>query len=117
VREHAAEFHAADDFFQIAGIAFDAGQGVVVAFLACHVEQLARIPKRLVQPGQGVDDVFQFTPFLAQFLCFFGIVPDGRVFQQLDDFSQALLFDIVVKDTPEGPGCASSGQPGGFLWH
>jgi hypothetical protein len=49
-----------------------------------------------------VDHVFQRFFFLAEFLRAFGIVPDLRVFQGGIDFSQAVDFDIKVKDTPEG---------------
>jgi len=70
----------------------------------------------LIEFGQGFDNRFQGAAFLAQFLGALGIIPDRRVFQQLDDFSQAFLFAIVVKDTSAGRWPVRKGFRGGWRW-
>jgi hypothetical protein len=70
----------------------------------------------LVELLQRIDDPFQGAAFLAQFLGALGIIPDRRVFQQLDDFGQAFLFAIVVKDTSAGRWPVRKGFRGGWRW-
>lgn len=60
--------------------------------------------------AQGIDDGLKIAALLAEFLRAFGVIPDCGVFQQLRDFGQTLLFDLVVKDTPEDRCCASGGR-------
>jgi hypothetical protein len=45
-------------------------------------------------------DLFKTRTFTAKFLGALGIVPDLRLLQLANDFRQALVFAIEVKDTP-----------------
>jgi hypothetical protein len=62
-----------------------------------------------VQFVQHTDDRLQACPFLPQFLGMLGIVPDFGIFELALDFDQPIVFSIVVKDTPSGPGSAPEG--------
>jgi hypothetical protein len=53
-----------------------------------------------------IDDFFQLSPFFAQFLGLFRVIPDVRIFQFPLDFIQALLFGFKVKGTPSERGYA-----------
>jgi hypothetical protein len=60
---------------------------------------------------QGQNNIFQAFAFAADFLGFFGVVPERVVFCQLDDFFQTRGFRIVVKDTPSGRARGPRGPP------
>lgn len=45
-------------------------------------------------------DAFELRAFPAEALCFVGSVPNLRIFQLLQDFVEAFLFDVEVKGTP-----------------
>jgi hypothetical protein len=116
VGEHAAEFHFLHRLFQRFRVCSDALQSGVVAFLLRHLEQVGAVAQALVELGQRFDDPFQRAAFLAQFLGALGVIPDRRVFQQLDDFGQAFLFGIVVKDTSAGRWPVRKGFRAGWRW-
>ena len=114
--EHTAEFHFRHGFLQRFRVRRDALQRGVVAFLLRHFEQVGAVAQALVELRQRLDDPFQDAPLLAQFLGALGVIPDRRVFQQLDDFGQAFLFAIVVKDTSAGRWPVRKGFRGGWRW-
>jgi hypothetical protein len=62
-----------------------------------------------MQVIQCLDDQRQRGALAAQVLRVFGVVPDVRVFELAVYFDQAIMFVIVVKDTPEWSGCARTG--------
>jgi hypothetical protein len=70
----------------------------------------------LVEFFQRIDDPFQGTTFLAQILGALGVIPNRRIFQQLDDLGQAFLFGIVVKDTSAGRWPVRKGFRAGWRW-
>jgi hypothetical protein len=56
----------------------------------------------LIQTAQQVDDLFQAGAFAAEFLGFFRLIPDVRVFQFPNYFIKAFALDLIVKGTPSG---------------
>jgi hypothetical protein len=54
---------------------------------------------------QCADDGFEGLAFPAQLLRAFVVAPDVRVFYEPDDFAQALLLGIEVKDTSAAVQC------------
>jgi hypothetical protein len=60
------------------------------------------ITERGFQLVEHIDDLFQAYPFASQFLGLFRVIPDIGVFQLADDFGQAFILGIIVKDTPSG---------------
>ncbi len=99
--EHAAEFHVFDQLLQGLGIGFDGDDGVLVLFLACHLEEVTRIGELAVDLDEGVDDRFQRFLFLAEVLGPLLVVPDVGVFQFGVDLFEFLRLHIEVKDTSE----------------
>jgi hypothetical protein len=70
----------------------------------------------LIEFSQGFNNRFQDAPLLAQFLGALGVIPNRRVFQELDDFGQAFLLGIVVKDTSAGRWPVRKGFRAGWRW-
>ncbi|MNO87252.1 hypothetical protein D3C76_786710 [compost metagenome] len=99
--EHAAEFQLLEDLAQAFDFAGDVVDGALVVFLDGHVQQVAGIGQAAGEFVEGLDDLRQGGALAAQVLCVFGVVPDGRVFQLAVHFDQTIMFQIVVKDTPE----------------
>ena len=67
-------------------VARDGFQGVVVAFVARHLEQVQESARALV--FSRVHDAVQRLLLVADFLGAFRVIPDGRVFQlRVDLFS------------------------------
>ena len=55
----------------------------------------------MAQAANGQHNIVKRLFFFAQFLRFFGIVPNAWVFKGSVDRSQSFRFRIEVKDTPE----------------
>ena len=75
-REHAAEFQLFETQHRLVEIGEGFGQerGIIVA--VGQRDQFAAIGKLGLQFDYGLDDAFQFRPFLAQRLRMLGLVPD-----------------------------------------
>jgi hypothetical protein len=84
---------------QTFGVFAHAAQGRVVVLVARDVEQLARIAQPGTELFQLLYDAFEDLAFLAELLSALRIAPDVGVFGQPDDFAQAQLFLVEVKDT------------------
>jgi hypothetical protein len=60
---------------------------------------------------------FQHLAFTPQFLAFFAVLPELRIFRKTNDLVQAFDLDIEVKDTSAGPEDAQSGPVEEFPGH
>ena len=70
------------------------------SFSACAISNSSRASLRSCSILVQVEHhAFQHLALAAQFLRALGVLPDGRVFGEFDDFGQAFLLAIVVKDT------------------
>jgi hypothetical protein len=98
--EHAAEFQFRDILFKNCDVGLHGGKGVVIVFLARHLEQFGRILQARCYAVEHQHHVFERFSFAAQFLGAGGVVPEIRRFGQADDFFQAVFLDSVVKETP-----------------
>ncbi|PRG12564.1 hypothetical protein C6Q21_06990 [Burkholderia multivorans] len=114
VREHPAEFDVGDARFELRGVLFGGDERVLVAFLACKLEQVERVAQVVIEFGERRDDAFEQLLFAAERLGVLRIVPDVRVFEFLVDFGQTRCFGVVVKDTPEARPRACAGRAGSF---
>ncbi len=99
---------AATRFSMSCDVGGGAVQAVVVVFRLRHLEQLARIAEVLLDLAEAEHDAFQHLALAAQFLRALGVLPDGRVFGEFDDFGQAFLLGIEVKDTSAILRCADA---------
>jgi hypothetical protein len=110
--EHAPEFQCPHRGFQPRDFLFDVGDGRGIVFRLRQLEQFAGIGElgaggiQLRQVGD------QPRAFASQFLRAFGVVPDILLFQLADDFLQAFLLRVVVKETPGGSWPARKGRAG-----
>ena len=111
VVEHAAEFQALDDLFELGGFVFDVMQAGLVAFILAHLEQLGVVGEFTFQLADGHHHAVERFFLAAQLLGALGVVPDGGVFERGVDGSQAFKFGIVVKDTPVIRGYGRSNRP------
>lgn len=73
--------------------------GFVVLGLG-ELEELGGIAYRIGRAVELFDLRAQLGAFAAEFLGFFGFLPDGRVFELAADFFEPLFFQIVFKETP-----------------
>jgi hypothetical protein len=78
---------------------------VLVVFAARHLEQLARVPQLVVEPGKRGHYRLERFAFLAQLLGALVVIPDGGIFDELGDFGEPLLLGVEVKDTSAALPC------------
>jgi hypothetical protein len=107
--EHAAELEVFHELGQLGGLRFDGQQTVVIAFCLAHFEQFKVVGQLVGQGGDGDHHAVERFFLFAQFLGFFGVVPDRGIFERCVDGSQPFRFGIVVKDTPVTRGYERSG--------
>jgi hypothetical protein len=117
VVEHAPELELGDGRLELGGVGLDADQAVDVAFLLRHLVQLAVVGEVRGEVVDRRDHRVERALLAAELLGALRLVPDVRVLEGGVDLVQAQRFAIVVKDTPGGRPCASSGRPGGCRWH
>jgi hypothetical protein len=110
--EHAPELQRAHGGFQPRDFLLDVGDGRGIVLGLGQLEQLAGIGK-LGSRGIELGEVGnQPGAFASQFLRAFGVVPDILLFELADDFLQAFLLRVVVKETPGGSWPARKGRAG-----
>jgi hypothetical protein len=97
--KHAPEFETFDGALQRFGIAFDARKRGIVVLVARDVVELTCIAHARAQTFQRTDDAFERLAFFSEVLRALGLVPDIRIFGELDDLAQAYLLLLEVKDT------------------
>ena len=109
VSEHAAELKVCDQRSQFGGFSFDGHQAIVIAFFLAHLKEFKVVGQLAGQVGDGHHHAVQGFFLFAQFLSFFGVIPDRGIFERCVDGSQPFRFGIVVKDTPVTRGYERSG--------
>jgi hypothetical protein len=107
--EHAAKFKVFHQRGQFGGFDFDGQQAIVIAFFLAHFKELKVVGQLAGQVGDGHHHAVEGFFLFAQFLGFFGVVPDRGIFERCVDGSQPFRFGIVVKDTPVTRGYERSG--------
>src|SRR4029079_8555788 len=117
VVEHAPELELGDRRLELGGVGLDAEQAVDVAFLLRHLVQLAVVGEVRGEVVDRRDDRVERALLATELLGALRLVPDVRVLEGGVDLVQPQRFAVVVKDTPGGRPCASSGRPGGCRWH
>ena len=80
-------------------------------------EYISELPERLIEALRRLDDGLERALLAPQLLGPLRLVPDVRVLECGVDLVQPQRFAVVVKDTPGGRWCASSGRRGGCQWH
>jgi hypothetical protein len=100
--EHALEFQPLHLGFETLHIRCQRGGGGLVVFQLDQLGQFERVGDAARQLADAADDVFQTRPLAIEFLRALGVFPDLGVFELAQDFGQALLAGIEVKDTPVG---------------
>jgi hypothetical protein len=88
VPEHAAKFEVFDQLGQFGGFGLDGQQTGVIAFLFAHLKEFQVVGQLTGQGGDGQHHAIERFLFFAQFLGFFGVVPDCRIFEGCVDGSQ-----------------------------
>jgi hypothetical protein len=99
VVEHAAELEVRDRLLEVLDVVADGAERGVVTFLARHGEELAGVLEPRVDPVEALHHRLERAALLAQLLGPLGVVPDLRILEGPDDFYEALLLRVVVKDT------------------
>ena len=79
-------------------------KALLVVVIPTHLEQFTVVLDFLLETTQHQDHIIKRFFLFAQFLGFFGVIPNRWIFQRGIDRAKAFYFGIVVKDTPEGPG-------------
>jgi len=70
------------------------------------LQQLRAIAQAAGELIQRADDLFEFGPLFAQFLCPLGIIPDLRLLELAGYFLKTLVLIVVIKDTSSRNRCA-----------
>ncbi len=78
--EHAAEFQLFNQRLQLGSFCLYGFQPGLVAFFLAHLKQLSVVSQFGCELLQCQNDGVERFFFFAQFLGFFGVVPDRRVF-------------------------------------
>jgi hypothetical protein len=81
VAEHAAELKVCDQRSQFGGFGFDGDQAIVIAFFLAHFKEFKVVGQFAGQVGDGHHHAVEGFFFFAQFLGFFGVVPDRGIFE------------------------------------
>jgi hypothetical protein len=84
-------------------------QARIVGFFLAHFKEFKVVGQLTGQVGDGHHHAVEGFFLFAQFLGFFRVVPDRRIFEGCVDGSQPFRFGIVVKDTPVTRGYERSG--------
>jgi hypothetical protein len=103
IGEHPAELeirHVLLESLHIAGHRLEAR---FVVFFPHHRKQLAIVLQRLRDALHATDHLLERFTLLAELLCALVVLPDRRIFGELDHFSQAVALGIEVKDTSAAP--------------
>jgi hypothetical protein len=107
--EHALQLEAAHLGFEPLCIGVDVASGGFVSLAFGKLEELRCV--RYAFGGAldlaGVGG--EARPFTSQLLRPFGFGPNGRIFQLAPYLFEALLLEIVLKETPVRSGCAPRG--------
>jgi hypothetical protein len=101
-REHAAELELADAPLEAIQVGGHGIQGVGIALLGGHLQQIGSVAQPGVQLLDGDHDLLQRHALATERLGTLGVGPDVRVFELPQDLGQPLLLAGVVKDTPSG---------------
>jgi len=81
VPEHAAKFEVFDELGQLGGFRLNGHQAIVVAFFLAHLKELKVVSQLAGQVGDGDHHTVQGFFLFAQFLGFFGVIPDRGIFE------------------------------------
>ena len=118
VGEHAAELQVRDGFSR--GRAASCGDRWSAWRRRCSARAMSNSSlasrSSLVELRQGADHGFERFAFAAEVLRALAVAPDGGVFGQPDDFFEALLLGVEVKDTSAVPQRGFRGPAGAWRW-
>jgi hypothetical protein len=107
--EHPFELEPAHFALESLRVLIDVPRRRLIALGFRELEQLGGIG----DPFRGALDLacsgLQPCPFTAQLLCTLGLAPDGGIFQLAPYLFEALLLEVVLKETPVRSGCAPRG--------
>jgi hypothetical protein len=98
--EHALQLEAAHFGFESLGVSVDVARGSLVALAFGELEELRCVRYAF---GGALDFAClggESRPLTSQLLRPFGFGPNGRVFQLAPYLFEALLLEIVLKETP-----------------
>ena len=104
--EHALQLEAPDIGFEALCVGVDITRGGFIALALRELEKLCCVRNTL---GGALDLAGvgrQPRPLTSQLLRSFGFGPNGRVFQLPPYLFEALLLEVVLKETPVRSGCA-----------
>ena len=107
--EHTLQLEAAHIGLEALRVAIDIACGRLVALALRELEKLRCIRYAF---GGAIDLTgvgCKPRPLASQLLRAFGFGPNGRVFQLAPYLLEALLLEIVLKETPVRSGCAPRG--------
>jgi hypothetical protein len=104
--EHALQLEAPDISFEALRVTIDIARGGFVTLALRELEKLRCVRYAL---GGALDLAGvgrQPRPLTSQLLRAFGFGPNGRIFQLPPYLFEALLLEVVLKETPVRSGCA-----------
>ena len=97
--EHAAELERLDLARQRLHVGLEGSEGLYVVLGRGHFQQLGAVAEGTLEAVQRLDDRRQRGALAPELLRALGVVPDAGLAQLQLDFLQAILLDVVVKDT------------------
>jgi hypothetical protein len=115
--EHAPELEPGDRRLELGRLGLDREQAVEVLVGLRHLVQLGVVGEVRRQVVDRLDHGLERALLAAELLRPLRLVPDLGVLEGGVDLVQAQRLAVVVKDTPGGRPCASSGRPAGCRWH
>jgi hypothetical protein len=103
-------------FLEPARIGLERDQRRIVALGPRDLEQLPRVAQPAVEAVESADQRFEVLAFAAKILRAPVVAPHGGVFAELDDFGQATVLRLVVKDTSATPTRVPRRRRAGGRW-
>jgi hypothetical protein len=97
-------------------VAFDGGEGRVVALAAGELEELLRVPQAAVEGRQAADDRVELLLLPAEILGAPRVIPDLGILERFGDRIEASLLRLEVKDTSAARPRGARGRPAGWRW-
>jgi hypothetical protein len=99
VAEHAAELELLNRLLQITDVGLYRCDSVPIVFATRHIEQFSSIGQTLADAVECADHRLQRFLFAAHVLGPLGVIPEVGGLAQADQFLEALMLGVVVKDT------------------
>lgn len=104
--EHALQLEAPDIGFEALCVVVDIARGGLIALALRELEKLRRVRYALGSALNLARLGRQPRPLTSQLLRPFGFRPNGRILQLPPYLFEALLLEVVLKETPVRSGCA-----------